>query len=147
MFLSGLNEEVQCAVRMLRPASLHEAYCLAKLQEATLASITRRTKPILDKSPVADRSWGSFRGSVGGPSGSSYTRPSGRSINTRGPYSVGSPDSSVGSASSKPRRLLTPKEIDEKRANNMCFFCDAKYFPGHKCSSQVYRLEVVEGED
>jgi len=53
----------------------------------------------------------------------------------------------VGSVSSKARRVLTPKEIDEKRANNMCFFCDEKYFPGYKCSSQVYRFEVVEGEE
>jgi len=41
-FLSGLNEEVQCVVRMFKPASLHGAYCLAKLQEATLASIAKR---------------------------------------------------------------------------------------------------------
>jgi len=30
-FLSGLCEETQCAVRMFKPISLHEAYCLAKL--------------------------------------------------------------------------------------------------------------------
>ena len=30
-FLGGLNENLQCAVRMFRPGSLHEAYCLAKL--------------------------------------------------------------------------------------------------------------------
>ena len=26
----------------------------------------------------------------------------------------------------------------------MCFFCDKNYYRGHKCASQVYRLEVVE---
>jgi len=52
--------------------------------------------------------------------------------------------SNTGSVTSKPRRVLTPKEIDEKRANSMCFFCDEKYYPGHKCAGQVYRLEVVE---
>jgi len=41
-FLSGLNEEIQCAVRMFKPSSLHEAYCLAKLQEATLAPFPGR---------------------------------------------------------------------------------------------------------
>jgi len=52
--------------------------------------------------------------------------------------------SSAGSVTSKPRRVLTPKEIDEKRTNNMCFFCDEKYYPGHKCAGQVYRLDIVE---
>ena len=43
-FLSGLSDDIQCAVWMFRPASLHEAYCLAKLQEAILASIARKAK-------------------------------------------------------------------------------------------------------
>lgn len=47
-FLSGLNSEIQNTVRMFKPKALHEAYCLAKLQEATLASIARK-KPILEK--------------------------------------------------------------------------------------------------
>jgi len=38
-FLSGLNSEIQNTVRMFKPKTLHEPYCLAKLQEATLASI------------------------------------------------------------------------------------------------------------
>ena len=38
-FLSGLNSETQNTVRMFKLKTLHEAYCLAKLQEATLASI------------------------------------------------------------------------------------------------------------
>ena len=33
-FLSRLCEEIRCAVRMFKLASLHEAYCLARLQEA-----------------------------------------------------------------------------------------------------------------
>ena len=26
----------------------------------------------------------------------------------------------------------------------MCFFCDEKYYLGHKCAGQVYSLELVE---
>jgi len=44
-FLSGLTEEIQNAVRMFRPQTLHEACCLAKLQEATLQSMARKIKP------------------------------------------------------------------------------------------------------
>lgn len=37
--------------------------------------------------------------------------------------------------------------MDERRAKNLCFFCDEKYFPGHKCKAHVYRLEIVEEEE
>jgi len=47
---------------------------------------------------------------------------------------------------SKPRKVLTPKDIYERTTNNMCF-SDAKYYPGHKCKGQVYRLEVVEEDE
>jgi len=57
-FLSGLNDDIQSAVRMFKPGTLHDAYCLAKLQEATLASIARRTKSILGRSPSNVRSMG-----------------------------------------------------------------------------------------
>jgi len=53
----------------------------------------------------------------------------------------------VGFVTSKPRtisRTLSPRDIEEKRAKNLCFLCDGAYFPLHKCKAQVYRLEVVE---
>jgi len=58
-FLSALIGEIHTAVRMFRPQTLHEAYCLAKLQEATFASTTRRAKPILERPPSLMRSFGS----------------------------------------------------------------------------------------
>ena len=48
-FLRELSEEIQNAMRMFKTQTLHDAYCLAKLQEATLHSISRRTRPLLDK--------------------------------------------------------------------------------------------------
>ncbi|GJV03303.1 gypsy/ty3 retroelement polyprotein [Tanacetum coccineum] len=42
-----------------------------------------------------------------------------------------------------PRKQLTQKELEEKRAKNQCFYYDQKYTPGHKCSGQVYSLEVL----
>ena len=143
-FLSGLCDEIQCAVRMFKPASLHDAYCLAKLQEATLASITKRSKPILDKPPAATRSFSSCRGSFGGSVASTCQKFSSRSNVAGNQSGTRSAMSSTGSVSSKPRRVLTPQEIDEKRANNLCFFCDDKY---HTCKGQVYRLEIVEEEE
>ena len=62
-----------------------------------------------------------------------YPKFSGRSNVVRGQSSSKSALSSVGSISFKPRRVLMPKEIDEKRDNNMRFFCYEKYYPGQKC--------------
>ena len=138
-FLSGLNEEIQCVVRMFKPSSLNEAYCLAKLQEATLASIARR-KSILGKPASAPMSSSSYRGSVENSFPSPVQRYSGRqnTVGTHvGPRSV---VSSLGSATFKPRKVLTSKDIDDRRAKGMCFFCEEKYYPGHKCAGQVYSL-------
>ena len=54
-FLSGLTSKIQHTVRMFKPKTLHVAYCLAKQQEAILASIARK-KPILEK-PTQLSSW------------------------------------------------------------------------------------------
>jgi len=41
---------------------------------------------------------------------------------------------------------MSNREFEEKRAKNQCFYCDEKYFPGHKCAAQGYGLEVL-GQD
>ncbi|XP_070041478.1 uncharacterized protein [Nicotiana tomentosiformis] len=44
------------------------------------------------------------------------------------------------------RRRLTPAEMEEKRAQEICFFCDEKFIPGHKWKAkrQIYSLENEE---
>lgn len=40
---------------------------------------------------------------------------------------------------------LTSKEIDEKRANNLCYWCDEKYSSTHKCQKKrLYVLQIKE---
>ncbi|GJT76464.1 reverse transcriptase [Tanacetum coccineum] len=45
------------------------------------------------------------------------------------------------------RKQLFQKELVKKRAKNLCFYCDQKYMPGHKCSGQMYALEVSPCEE
>lgn len=47
------------------------------------------------------------------------------------------------------RRRLTPAEMDEKRAQGICFFCDDKFTPGHKCKAKrhLYSLELEVIDD
>ncbi|OIT01987.1 hypothetical protein A4A49_56716, partial [Nicotiana attenuata] len=46
------------------------------------------------------------------------------------------------------RRRLNPAEMEEKRAQELCFFCDEKFVPGHKCQAkrQLFSLELEAGE-
>nr|GEY22435.1 putative nucleotidyltransferase, ribonuclease H [Tanacetum cinerariifolium] len=44
-------------------------------------------------------------------------------------------------------KKLTRQELEEKRAKNLCFYCDQKYSPGHKCSGQMYSLEIMAYEE
>nr|GEX01391.1 retrovirus-related Pol polyprotein from transposon 297 family [Tanacetum cinerariifolium] len=37
---------------------------------------------------------------------------------------------------------MTQKEIADKRAKNLCFYCDEKFVPGHKCSGQLFLLQI-----
>jgi len=43
---------------------------------------------------------------------------------------VGSLASNTSSVTPKSRRVLSNKELEEKRANSLCFYCDERYFPG-----------------
>jgi len=46
------------------------------------------------------------------------------------------------------RKKLTPKELDEHWAQNLCYFCHEKYSPGHDCpqrkKTQVFFMEVED---
>ncbi|XP_070040100.1 uncharacterized protein [Nicotiana tomentosiformis] len=57
-------------------------------------------------------------------------------------------NSKVGSNHTKGfnRRTLSIEEMNDKRVIGMCYFCNEKYVPGHKCknSKQIYVLEVEE---
>lgn len=43
-------------------------------------------------------------------------------------------------------RPIPNKEVEERRAKGLCFWCDEKFTPGHKCAKKLYNLEVRIGE-
>ncbi|CAH9078543.1 unnamed protein product [Cuscuta europaea] len=50
------------------------------------------------------------------------------------------------SSSFVPRRL-TAEEMKARREKKMCYNCDEKFTPGHRCKALQFMLEVEEGED
>ncbi|GKD98904.1 gypsy/ty3 retroelement polyprotein, partial [Tanacetum coccineum] len=45
------------------------------------------------------------------------------------------------------RKQMTQKEYQEKRAQNLCFYYDQKYTPGHKCSGQLFSIVLLADEE
>jgi hypothetical protein len=43
---------------------------------------------------------------------------------------------------------LTPRQMDERRENGLCFNCDNKYYKGHKCGdNKLFYIDYKEEED
>ncbi|GKE34709.1 reverse transcriptase, partial [Tanacetum coccineum] len=126
LFIGGLKEEIAYAVRMFKPTSLSDAFCLAKLQEANNFVTRGRPTPVQTVSKnVVSNPYNRGGGSV---SKNVVTMP----VQTN----IAMPN--------RPFKRLSKKEMEEKRAKQLCFYCDQKYVPGHKCSGQLFSLEVID---
>nr|GEV00451.1 hypothetical protein [Tanacetum cinerariifolium] len=98
----------------------------AKIQEATIVVSKGRSAPLL-ATPRANTVEGVVNRSVGDSFKNNQILPA------------------ISSAvkPNKPFKKLTQQELEEKRDKPLCFYCDQKYVPGHKCSGQLYSLEVI----
>ncbi|GJS13677.1 retrotransposable element Tf2 [Tanacetum coccineum] len=45
------------------------------------------------------------------------------------------------------RKQMTQKEYQEKRAQNLCFYCDQKYTPWHKCNGQLFSIVLLADKE
>lgn len=122
-YLGVLDEEIQLAVRMFCPKSVQQALCLAKLQEA--AQKAKKVKPNY-KPPL-------------------LPTPATKPVTTLFPKPT--MPKPTGTLTSGNRKTLTPEEFNDKRAKNLCFWCDERYVPGHKCKGKKPQLYHIEMED
>ncbi|GJW71026.1 putative mitochondrial protein [Tanacetum coccineum] len=127
LFIGGLKDEISMSVRMFKPNTLIDVYCLAKIQEATLHVLKTKQTPLLTthKAPYTN----SYANRC-------MTYPPKTTTTT---LAILAPPNTelTKSAYVQPRKQLTEKEIADKRAKNLCFYCDEKFVPGHKCSGQL----------
>ncbi|KAJ9562283.1 hypothetical protein OSB04_007443 [Centaurea solstitialis] len=128
-FINGLEGLIKAEVRMLNPATLEEAMELAMKIEAKNAVLAK------ERSIVGGRKTGlSFSTSK------NATEPS---------MSVNSPNalaSSVNRTGSGFRRL-TDQEVQQKRTLGLCYRCDEKYSPGHRCKKRELSVLLVQSEE
>ena len=125
-FMSGLRDDVRLAVKMQGPRSLGEAYALAKIQEEYLITCRKSYKPQYDNNksswqPSQQQQMG--RGDVR----ILETRPSPK------------PSTSI--------QKLTSMQMSDRRKKGLCYHCDEKWNPDHKCMKRrVYVIEEIEGD-
>ncbi|WVZ01111.1 hypothetical protein V8G54_027180 [Vigna mungo] len=119
-FISGLNPEIRREVQALQPQTLTQAATLAKLQEDKLNDQRRYFRNRLSNSS-----------STGLP-----LLPI--------PYRPLTPISTP----SKPHyKKLTHKEMLARCEKGLCYNCDEKFSPGHKCKGRFFLLVVVDEDD
>jgi hypothetical protein len=130
-FLSGLKDDIRLPVRMLHPPNLVAAFGLAKLQEEYLLTSRR---PLRSSSSSYSfgrhQSWGQSSSS---PATSGPSLPS-----TQVPLAL-----PAKSPSGLPIQRISPAQMKERRDRGLCYYCDDKWLPGHKCKSP--RLYLMSG--
>ncbi|GKE84714.1 hypothetical protein Tco_1558456 [Tanacetum coccineum] len=161
MFITGLLAAIELNVRMFRPRSLSDAFSVVSLQEATLVVIKQKNTPLLPiLRPTSN--WNANRNTNYAPKTTTTTmalpipntpllpilRPTSNwNANRNTNYAPKTTTTTMAlpvlntqivnkyssSETSGKKKLLSQKEFAKKRAKNLCFYCDKKYVPGHKC--------------
>nr|GEW82281.1 hypothetical protein [Tanacetum cinerariifolium]GEW82282.1 hypothetical protein [Tanacetum cinerariifolium] len=124
LLIEELKKEFVMPIRMFKITNLIDVYVMAKMQKATNTVL----KPRYNSSLLPTSNF--VFNSVNKPLIASF-----KSTNVNGV------NQNVSMTGGNRLYRLTQKELEEKRAKNKCFYCDQKYFPGHKCSEQLYSLE------
>src|ERR1044072_251671 len=123
---------------MFAPRSVLEAMRIAKLQERSLQ--------LLKKAVPAARSYSNW-------SDKKAVQPAivEKKAFDKKPAVENTQKSILGKPNYAFQKKLTPKEMDEHRAQGLCFFCHEKYERGHDCpqrkKTQVFLMEVLNPEE
>lgn len=160
LFIAGLQEQLKCELLLAQPETYYQAVSLAKLYEQKVATMQNTFKG----NAARGRSTNSGQKSIGG--NSAYFLPNNNrnsfqgTSNSRGPsYSNSfkqqssnslpsiSTGSNAGSSSTTSIKRLTTTEIKARRKKGLCYYCDEKYQPNHKCKVSCYLLVGPEELD
>nr|KYP50891.1 Transposon Ty3-G Gag-Pol polyprotein [Cajanus cajan] len=114
-FISGLSEDIQKELAILKPQTVSQAMGLAKLVEDKLKDV--RPKPFRSHSYP------------------STTAPSSKIPSTNTPQI-----SPTLAPNTLPIKRLSTQQMQERRTAGLCYNCDEKFFPGHKCSTPRFLL-------
>ena len=117
-FISGLKNHIQNELAIHQPTSISQAIGLAKLIESkTLASRPYQTNPSkFSKPPLL-------------PTPFTPTLPK-----------PPDPQQHI------PIRRLNPTEMQQRKSQGLCFNCDERFHPGHRCKTKPFLLLLTDEE-
>jgi hypothetical protein len=137
-FISGLIPEIRNEIAIQRPYSISEAIGLAKLIEA-------KNK---DSKPKFQRSFHPQNNLTASTSNTNYSNNNSSTQSLPKPPIPSIPTQHNTTTTKLPIRRLTPAQMQERRAQGLCYNCDKKYVVGHRCATGRYLLLILEaGED
>jgi len=139
-FLGGLEVKIKNMVKMFEPKTLYQAYNLARLQENTISH--RQPHPSYSKNTYQTTGINPPKPFIA-PNNTKTTLYHNNNTAKSIPYHQKSP-----STPDRPTKTLRNKELDERRAKGLCFWCDEKLIPDHRCrNKRVYSLCILDDED
>ncbi|KAL4346612.1 hypothetical protein GQ457_17G009440 [Hibiscus cannabinus] len=150
IFKNHLRLEISQFLKLLKPRNLTEAFHMAKHLESIFFPAHRKGYSSSPRAvtpsalAIPPRGSGSSMKSLPSVTGSAYTSRSATPL-------VLSPSSSKTPPGGNTRavgKALSPADIEDRKKKGLCFWCAAKYTPGHKCAkSQVFHIAVDGLED
>jgi hypothetical protein len=153
-FLSGLKEEIRIMVTMLKPNCLSAAFGLARLQEE---EVLRR-----DHNQQVNTWSSNSNYQINQPSYSRLPAPNfyAKPVPIPIPLDSHSPQPNPAIQPSNnnqntynrkpniPVRRISPTQMQERRKKGLCYFCDERYQPGHRCNRpKIYLIEGMGMEE
>ncbi|TYJ49733.1 hypothetical protein E1A91_A01G155300v1 [Gossypium mustelinum] len=122
IFLSNLKSEIGHYLDLFEPSTLVEAFQLARKIEILLLGTAKKSSFSLQNS---SRPFSMVAGYSSIPTRANSVQQSGSNTSVCKPTS----------------RSISPALMAERKQKGLCFWCGAKYQPGHKCvKSQLYPL-------
>lgn len=116
-----MNIAIRQEIAILKPSTITEALGLAKLIEAKLKDTRARNLRFNQYSNLPNTTYNP------NPPHPTYTTHN--------------------STPSIPIRKLTPNQLQERRAQGLCYNCDEKFIPGHKCQTPKFLLLMTDEDD
>ncbi|KAH0760251.1 hypothetical protein KY290_023744 [Solanum tuberosum] len=128
-FTSGLRPDIKTVVLIREPTKLNEAIRLAHLYEQKIQLERGSFKPAFSKTPPLLPT-PTYQYAVSRQSTMNQIVPITQTASNRSPM-----------------KRLTPAELQSHRERGLCYSCDEKYSPGHKCKSLPQLLVLSEDSE
>lgn len=140
--MSGIKDELKHTVRMFKPQTVNQAISIARLQEATLESVSKGNKvyPKSSYTSSSRQSMGHSKGRLFSTSGSKSFFAS-ASLSSKVWSKASTP--STASSGMVPIKRLTLVEMQSRREKGLCYNWDEVYSFGYHCKmKQLFMLAM-----